>query len=187
MVVTFRKQLAALIERMSRFKGLGVEAEFDKKLAAVTLDNAAQSDTTQASTGKAAGTSVAHDARVSVHEPLTTKFGKLATENPILAVILAYSEIEAILRQRLRSVSASGVDGLSGEQLIDVALSQGEIGPVSAEAVRRSLELRDLAARVGPEYINPARAFQYLDQSHKIITNIETWPRNADGTLVDPN
>ena len=188
-IVTFRTQIATLLERVNRLKGAGFVAEFDRKLteAVITLDSVPPPDAAHASGGKAAGTVLAHDARVSIREPLTSKFGKLAVENPVLAMILAYAEIEVVLKRRLREAGASDVDELSGESLIDVALSKGEIGPVSAEAVRRSLELRNLAALVGPESIDTARALEYLDQVHRIITNIERWPRKPDGTLVDPN
>ena len=181
--VIFRSQVAGLLAKLSRFKGFGVEAEFDAKLAEVAATLATV--TMRATAGRAAGTGTGHDATVSVRESVTARLADTAREEPVLAVIATYAEVEEVLRRRLREAKVAGVERLSSAQLIDAALSKGAISPESAEAVRRSLDVRNLALHVDPVHIDTARALQNLEQCNSLISNIETWPRNSDGTIVE--
>jgi hypothetical protein len=116
---------------------------------------------------------------------VTARLADTAREEPVLAVVATYAEVEEVLRRRLSEAKITGVGRLSGAHLIDVALSKGDISPASAEAVRRSLDVRNLALHVDPVHIDTARALQNLEQCNRIISNIETWPRNSDGTIVE--
>jgi hypothetical protein len=181
--VAFRSQAVGLLAKLSRFKGFGMEAEFDAKLAegAPTLATV----TTPATAGRATGIGTPHNATASVRQLVTARLADTARGEPVLAVIVTYAEVEEALRRRLREAKVAGVERLSGAQLIDEALIKGAIGPESAEAVRRSLEVRNLALHVDPVHIDTARALQNLEQCNILISNIETWPRNSDGKIVE--
>ena len=188
LAIIFRSQVVGLLARLSRFKGFGMEAEFDAKMADAKKAEAAATlatVTVRAPAGLAAGTGTAHDATVSVRGLVTARLADTAREEPVLAVIATYAEVEEVLRRGLREAKVAGVERLTGAQLIDVALSKGAISPESAEAVRRSLDVRNLALHVDPVLIDTARALQNLEQCNRIISNIETWPRNSDGTIVE--
>lgn len=130
---------------------------------------------------RAAGTGTA-----PVRVPLLVRLAAMARAEPVRSVVVAYSEMEEVIRQLLRELNVAGVEQQSDMRLIDIALSKGAISPESAEAVRRTLDIRNLALQVGPA-IDTARALQNLEQSDTIITNLETWPRDADGRVIDPD
>lgn len=131
--------------------------------------------------GRSAGTGTA-----PVRVPLLVRLAAMAKAEPVRSVVVAYSEMEEVIRRLLRELNVAGVEQQSDTRLIDIALSKGAISPESAEAVRRTLDIRNLALQVGPA-IDTARALQNLELSDTIITNLETWPRDSDGRVIDPD
>ena len=178
-VLILRKAIADLVGRVVEAEAFGVKAKFDPKRAApsVALAKAEAEASSAASTSARAGVAEARgqawDATVRVRESLASNLAALARKDPSAAVLLAYAEIEKALRQRMTDAKVAGVEKLSNDKLVEVALRKGVISFQTADAIRGVLVLRNLAAHGGD--VDAAKALDYLALADAVIFAIETW------------
>lgn len=195
--LVFRRQIGDLIDRMRSVKALGAEGTFDPRQAEATVALA----TAQASAQAAAVVRVATDGITTsdevttrkVSEPtlnvtetvtlsgetyafpregtVTERFISVANRDPQAAVLESYEEVERVLRRRMEGAKVAGVEKLTGEQLIDVALRKQVVNRKTAEAARGILVLRNLAAH--DRDIGLEKALDYLALADGVVYSIE--------------
>lgn len=178
-VLILRKGIAELLGRVLEAEGFGVKAKFDPKRAepSVALAKAEAEASAPAATVVRARAAEARgqawDATVRVRESLASTLAAFARKDPGAAVLLAYAEIEKALKHRMTEAKVGGVEKLSGEKLVEVALRKAIVSLQTAEAIRGVLVLRNLAAHGGD--VDAAKALEYLSLADAVIFAIETW------------
>jgi hypothetical protein len=161
-LVTFRRQIGALIGRIREGEAFGTKWKFDPAEAEPAVEAASETTTGQSR----APSYFAQD---------TQWLRELARERPELAVVGAYAEVEKALKQRMEQ---QGVEPgrLAGMQLIQEALKGNVIADPVAEAVQSLRRLRNAAAHGGA--VDIAKALDYIDLCDQVLF-ILTWDQGS--------
>jgi hypothetical protein len=176
LVLIFKSKVSDLLGRVAEAEGFGLKAKFDPAKAEPAV--AVATATAVAQAGAAIATGTAHDATVKTRESLVSKLGPTAEQDPRLAVLAAWSEVEKVLLEKMREANIAHPERVTGQQLVDTALRKGAINRQTAEAIRGLLTLRNLAAH--GQNVETSKANEYLALCDAVIYAIETGPGRGE-------
>lgn len=160
-LVTFRRQIGAVVGRIREGEAFGTKWKFDPAEAEPAVDAA-----TRATGNTAAPSYLAQD---------TQWLRELARERPELAVVGAYAEVEKALKERMEE-HGTPPGRAAGMQLINDALQAQVIASPTAEAVQSLRRLRNTAAHGGAVEIE--KALDYVDLCDQVLY-ILSWDRGS--------
>lgn len=163
-LATFRHQLGELLGRIRKGEVFGQKFEFDPAKAEDAVEAAARS-----ATGQTVVTPTYIDDEMSW-------LRDLAKENPGLAVVGAYAEVEKALRERMQFDGLTP-SRLSGMKLIQSAVEAQLIAKPVADALQSLRRLRNAAAN-GESTVHTAKALDYIDLCDQ-VRYILMWDRGS--------
>lgn len=88
------------------------------------------------------------------------------------AIVLAWNDLEELVRRRLDRTGADAVSALSSARLLDVALQRGAITEVQHRSLRGLNAMRNLAVH-GEDEVEPGRAGEFLNLADAMKTVLE--------------
>lgn len=166
LVIIFRRQLVALIQSVTEFRGPGFTAKFEREVREVGayLDFDKLARPASASPDPADG--VAAEDRVEPRQvPLSEFYARRSDENPLNALLEAYIAIERWYDRTLtdREIdNFDGVDKLSVTQMSRVAVEKGLLPASTLTLVDGLTVMRSLALTAPPDRVSPDQAREFL-------------------------
>jgi hypothetical protein len=164
-IIVLRPEIRAVLKELAnRLKGLtqvnaaGVELRFEKEVKELTKAAESLKEETATERAEAEATDTVPSTRATDTGPSTVVvkrtlpgYEELAKTSPGLAIRLALSDFESLLRQQFFQQYPTLAPDMSSNQIVDTYQRDGTFGPDIANAIKTMYGLADSAAQANDE------------------------------------